>query len=268
MNDPEPRELALPLDSKWALLKPNLASERNDPLCASSWDAPWLLPGLRDTLSCPGRWGMGFLSSPTLDLDHVSQLSAACQHCSPSCPAAASRPARSPFNKAAVFSQTDRAGEGPGPLQRRPSPLPVSPRLPVPNSGFAASVSCHSALCGRSWRGQMPGQPKAEHLIRVIFPPPSSPPLSPKAGGWRLGNERGKRQGAQIRTSSPVYVVHIRGRAHRWMDGQCPADSRAKWPSGSGPEPASHSSGLGPRPPPPTPTPARAVPRGGHEMAV
>lgn len=118
MNDPEPRELALSLDSKWALLKPNLASERNDPLCTSSWDAPWLLPGLRDSLSCPGRWGVGFLSSPTLDLDHVSQLSAACQHCSPSCPAAASRPARSPFNKAAVFSQTDRAGEGPGPLQR------------------------------------------------------------------------------------------------------------------------------------------------------
>lgn len=65
MNDPEPRELALPLDSKWALLKPNLALERNDPLCASSWDVPWLLPGLRDTLSCPGRLvGGGFLLLP------------------------------------------------------------------------------------------------------------------------------------------------------------------------------------------------------------
>ena len=127
------------------------------------------------------------------------------------------------------FYRQTRAGEGPGPLQRRPSPLPMSPRLPVPYSGFAGFVSCHSALCGRSWRGQMPGQPKAEHLIRVVFPPPSSPPLSPKAGGWRLGNEKGKRQGAHIRTSSPVCVVHIRGQACRWMYGQCPADSRAEW---------------------------------------
>ena len=117
MNDPEPRELALPLDSKWALLKPNLALERNDPLCASSWDVPWLLPGLRDTLSCPGRLGgVAFFSSLTPNLDHVSQHRAACQCCSLSCPAAASRPTWSPFNKAAVFLQTD-----PGWGRARPS---------------------------------------------------------------------------------------------------------------------------------------------------
>lgn len=85
------------------------------------------------------------------------------------------------------FYRQTRAGEGPGPLQRRPSPLPVSPRLPVPYSGFAGSVSCHSALCGRSWRGQMPGQPKAEHLIRVVFPPPSSPTLLSQGRGLETG---------------------------------------------------------------------------------
>lgn len=61
--------------------------------------------------------------------------------------------------------------------------------------------SCHSALYGRSWQGQMPGQPNAQHLIRVIFLPPSSFPLSPKtptqAGGWRPPKRRDERQGCK-----------------------------------------------------------------------
>lgn len=193
MSDPESRELALPLDSKWALLKPNLEPQRETtPLCillgcslASSWAQGHSLVS-RET---------GFLSSPTSDLDHVSQLSATCQCCSPSCPAAASRPARPPFNKAAVFAQT-----GPDWGSARPSAEEAVSLACVTEATGSPLRTCRLCFLSLSTLWQVLARTdaraangRAGHLVRVIFPPPSSPPLSSKAGGWRPGSERGKR---------------------------------------------------------------------------
>lgn len=147
----------------------------------------------RDSLWFPGVGAGVLVLSPAPDLDHLSQLSTACQ-CF--CPAPLlSAALHSPHStRQLCFYRQTRAGEGPGPLQRRP-PSPVPPRPPVPHSRFAGSASCHSALCSRSWQGRMPGLPKARNLIRVIFLPPSSPPLSPKAPTQAGGLETGEREG-------------------------------------------------------------------------
>ena len=159
MSDPESWELALPLDSKWALLKPNLEPQRETtPLCillgcslASSWAQGHSLVSreMGFLSSQPSIWTTCLNSAPLANAAlHPALLLPAALHGLHS-------------TRQLCFHRQAQAGEAPGPLQRMPSPLSVSPRLQVPHSGLAGSVSCHSALCGRSWRGQMPGQPTA-----------------------------------------------------------------------------------------------------------
>ena len=264
MNDPEPRELALPLDSKWALLKPNLALERNDPLCASSWDAPWLLPGLRDTLSCPGRWGAGFFSSSTPNLDHVSQLRASCQCCSPSCPAAASRPTRSPFNKAAVFLQTDQGwGRARSSAEEAVSLACVTEAadslLRICRLCFLSLSTLWQVLARTDARAAK-GRALNQSSLPTTFLPSSSLPRQ-GAGDWGMRGVRGKgHKFRQARLS--VLCISGDGYVDRWTGNA----RLTAGPSGSGPEPVSHSSGLAPwswsgladgllHPPPPAPHP-------------
>lgn len=152
--------------------------------------------------------------SPAPDLDQLSQLvlamllaNASLHPALPSCAILHG----SHSTRQLYFHWQIRAGEGPGPLQRKPSPSPMPRGLRSPHSG-----SCHSALCGRSWQGLMPGQPNASCLIRVIFLSPSSHPLSPtaptQAGGLKTGEREGEEAGVQkqIQTSWPVCAVQGR----------------------------------------------------------
>lgn len=132
-----------------------------------------------------------------------------------------------------------------------PGLLHCSPQCP--QSRFAGSVSCPSALCGRSFVAMTDARAakcivlNGSHLPATLTPP-LFPGLLHKQGAWvGLWGEVGGTGGRGAEAKPPVCVVHSGER----LDGQHEVDSGAE--SISGPQSFSCPSSLAPRSSQPTP---------------